>query len=354
MSNFKSMALLITLTHLLWFQSNFAADASSCPSGQCAAATQNDTRQPAAEQTNNADDNDDDDDENGEGDKTREPTGQQQEERNDKLTAYAIQSYLKHTEGRGLGYNIGYTTLGIFSTTASPTIFRVHPFVDFKAHIFNNGRFAGNIGAGARFLIPKWEKVMGVNAFYDFRRTHDSYHQVGLGAELFGNFYDVVINGYFPIGHKTHSFNRVRYNSIVGLFQCVNHEQHLGGADGEVSTSYSKWFPGSCSKFDVYAGVGPYYYSRHSGKNVMGGRLRIGATYGSIFTVEIKATEDAVFHGRVQGIIAINFPLWLPSMDPQDEPVFENPFMAYLKSMATYPVERNEIITTDNRRKCKF
>src|SRR3974390_1481326 len=52
---------------------------------------------------------------------------------------------IKHIEGKGIGYNQGYTSLdGLFTSMWNDFI----PFVDLRAHVFNNGRWAANAGLG--------------------------------------------------------------------------------------------------------------------------------------------------------------------------------------------------------------
>ena len=59
----------------------------------------------------------------------------------------------RHTEANGVGYNDGYTTLegfGIYDENES-----FMPFLDLRAHVFNNGKMAGNVGLGSRSVIPQ-------------------------------------------------------------------------------------------------------------------------------------------------------------------------------------------------------
>ena len=47
-------------------------------------------------------------------------------------------------EGRGIGYNEGYSSIDGFFTFSN--IRNFHPFFDARAHIFNNGKLAANAG----------------------------------------------------------------------------------------------------------------------------------------------------------------------------------------------------------------
>src|SRR4051812_23333446 len=58
---------------------------------------------------------------------------------------------VRHTEAKGVGYKDGYTTLEGFGIYDHNSYFM--PFLDLRGHVFNNGKFAGNIGLGERTVI---------------------------------------------------------------------------------------------------------------------------------------------------------------------------------------------------------
>ena len=59
---------------------------------------------------------------------------------------------IKHREARGIGYEDGYTSVtGTWIPRVTDDFF---PFLDGRIHVFNNGKFASNLGLGARVGLP--------------------------------------------------------------------------------------------------------------------------------------------------------------------------------------------------------
>lgn len=119
---------------------------------------------------------------------------------------------IRHIESGGIGYEDGYTTLEAFFAS-DPSHGVITPFLDGRAHIFNNGKWAANTGIGVRAL---WgNRAYGINSYYDYRNTgRFNSNQIGLGLETLGELFDFRINGYFPVGRKTSS----PYDSVFGSF----------------------------------------------------------------------------------------------------------------------------------------
>ena len=59
----------------------------------------------------------------------------------------------RHIEAEGIGYNQGYTTLETFLAPDNDAV--LVPFLDLRAHVFNNGKFAANAGVGGRTHLGK-------------------------------------------------------------------------------------------------------------------------------------------------------------------------------------------------------
>ena len=91
-----------------------------------------------------------------------------------------MRATVRHIEGKGIGYNQGYTTLeGFFAP--DPEKIAVMPFFDLRGHVFDNGKLAANGGLGARW---RWGcRAYGVNAYYDYRDDRRGFNQVGVGLE---------------------------------------------------------------------------------------------------------------------------------------------------------------------------
>ena len=172
----------------------------------------------------------------------------------------------RHIEGNGVGYNQGYTTLEGFFSPVHPWEFWV-PFLDLRGHVFNSGKLAANAGMGIRYLTSS--RVYGVNAYYDYRNTHHQhYNQVSAGLETLGKMWDFRINGYLPVGTKTSSFYRTKFEEFKGNSIIISRKRELAlkAANAEVGfhLDHFKHVP-------FYFAAGPYYLTGQ-GKTSWGGR----------------------------------------------------------------------------------
>lgn len=269
---------------------------------------------------------------------------------------------LEHIEGKGLGYDCGYSSLNGFFAP-DPTCSSTLPFVDLRTHIFNDGKFAANAGIGIRSLVGS--RIYGVNAYYDYRhakRTH--YNQIGLGFEALGIKWDFRLNGYLPIGTKTRALNRsINFDSFRGrlafLSERIRTHAAMSGVDAEAAFHISK-----NENFDLYAAAGPYYY-RHHHRHAFGGRVRVGAKFLKYFSIEAINTYDNRFHDLAQGRISINIPFGPSFTIPNQSyassnyPAVNDTFMAcndlaILRERLVQNVERQEIIVQDKYHKTNF
>jgi hypothetical protein len=227
---------------------------------------------------------------------------------------------LSHIEGRGIGYNRGYSSLDLFFTVPTHQN-HVVPFLDLRGHIFNNGKLAANAGLGVRWLTPSIATVWGVNAYYDYRVVSYKYHlssnqhynQVSWGIEALRKQWDFRANSYLPVGQKRPQFYDYRFDYqggsqylLRGKFQFA-----LRGVDAEAGYHYSK-----IKHVQLYAAAGPYYYSGTTSRNAifarthesaLGGRLLARATLFSYVTAEASASYDHLFKWIGQGRVSLNF-----------------------------------------------
>lgn len=252
---------------------------------------------------------------------------------------------LYHTTGKGPGYRCGYTTLQLDAAFYKGEA-AFQPFTDLRVHLFNNGKWAANAGIGGRYFTDCEEIVIGTNIYYDFREGHHhgDYHQIGVGAELLSPLWDLRINGYFPIAKRTHK--REIYfidneGDLIGFSS--NKERALGGFDVELGTYLWRKDPCRCFDFDLYAGVGPYYFLYHSRKNVIGAEMRLAATFLEYFRIEVIGSSDSVFHGNVQG----RFEFRIPFGGGVSSSCCEDACDCCIQPF--FPVERRDIIMLKSR-----
>lgn len=263
--------------------------------------------------------------------------------------------FLSHLEGEGLGTNTGYSTLGGFFALggfASSSSSQFEPFVDVRGHVLNDGRLAANVGAGTRY-INYFQYIWGLNLYYDWRHgQHGHYQQAAGGLELLGKHWGLRANVYWPVGSKAHFSEPTIFSDYLGGFVvvCKEREQALKGVDAEVGFYSRIGSPG----FNIYAGIGQYYYRRFCSKDILGGKARLILQGWDYLSLEGNYYYDRINHSIVTGKITLAFPF---GNRPRSQIVrwTEGPFyedVSQFKEIAYQPLLRNEMIYLEEM--CQF
>ena len=266
--------------------------------------------------------------------------------------------YFKHIEGKGYGYNEGYSTLGAFITPYS-TFSQVLPFLDLRGHVFNrHWKFAANAGAGIKWLSDS-PLVVGAAAYYDYRQTHKHhYNQVGLSLELLCHRWEFRANGYLPVGEKTHAKQLSETASYAfekfsghSLFYTTTYDIHrkvefaMKGADAE----FGFHLMNPSEDYTLYLGAGPYYFHspEHIHRHAFGGLVRLQAHVTSYLTLQVSDSWDNLFHNKFQGEISVNIPFGGKVL--KKNAAFNACCNEVLSMQArmVQPMHRNEIIVAD-------
>jgi hypothetical protein len=213
----------------------------------------------------------------------------------------AIRVGIRHIEGKGIGYNQGYTTLeGFFAP--DPGTLKVMPFLDLRGHVFDNGKMAANAGIGARYLSSS--RVWGANGYYDYRNTsRQHYNQVSVGLETLGSLWDLRLNGYLPVGVKNSSFYNSRFDVFEGNYMWLQRTRDfsLKGANAEVGFHVDQ-----CRQAPFYFAAGPYYLTG-TGQTTWGGQIRAAVDlFNQYLRLEGNTSYDHFFKWIGQGQIGLN------------------------------------------------
>jgi len=249
----------------------------------------------------------------------------------------------KFTEGNGIGFRHGYSTVELMGFSPRLYCGRIQPFLDIRGSLLNNGRGAANVGIGGRYLDLCRNVVYGANLYYDFRQGHNKgYNQIGFGLEMLSPKFDVRCNGYAVVGDNRNTL-RTRLFLYPGDFFAFYKERELAasGADAEIG----KWIKrkGLCELFGIYIAAGPYYFHTRSPHDAWGGKLRAIAQIGNLFSFELRTSYDRVFHGRVQGIFTFVYPFGFNKCCDTPTSFKES----FLQAIAKQPVVRNDLIVLD-------
>ncbi|MCP5506038.1 MAG: right-handed parallel beta-helix repeat-containing protein [Chlamydiales bacterium] len=273
----------------------------------------------------------------------------------DCMGGIASHGYVRHREHEGVGYKTGYTTLGGFITPN--TLREFQPFLDLRAHIMNDGKWASNTGFGFRHA-PMESFAWGVNAFFDYRQVkHLPSKQAGVGVEFLSNILDFRINGYFPFGDKTY-LSSAKFDRFEGFN--VYAKEKVKVSQTSMYAEVGGFIPGPFKVVDLYAAVGPYYlftrsYTRFQGFQektpaAWGGKLRLAAKAWDGIDFGMDVTYDHIFKWNVQGYITLSYPFG-PANTRKEGKRWKRMYktekcerVADFRRMMTQPVERNEII----------
>lgn len=251
---------------------------------------------------------------------------------------------VRHIEGSGIGYNKGYTTFeGFFAT--SPNQDQFMPFLDLRGHVFNNGKFASNVGLGFRKSTDC--HVFGLNTYYDYRKTKQiNYNQIGFGAEALGLKWDLRVNGYLPVGKKSVQLGETAFAGFAGhnLLVLQNQQFAMKGFNAELGYHLNR---PTCG--DFYFAVGPYHFTQANDPKVWGGKARLVYRYKDYVTLELSDSYDNYFHNKFQCQLTLSLPLGRePEVDSQSyQPCRAN--KAILSRMVQ-PVDRQEIVVQADKK----
>lgn len=239
---------------------------------------------------------------------------------------HAMRMTARHIEGKGVGYNQGYSTIEAFFTSVKATKDEWVQFVDIRGHAFNDGKFAANVGYGGRYMGSS--RVWGGNFYYDYRKTHrHMYNQVSLGFESLGKVWDFRLNGYLPVG-KTKNTHK--------------HEFVMKGINAEVGAHVDTW-----ENAPLYFAAGPYFLSGH-GKNAWGGELRAAVDFLEYVRIEGSTSYDNVFKWIGQGQISLGVSFGPKrTVKPRGSNTCSMAHTVYRR--AVQRIDRNEIMPVKNK-----
>lgn len=253
---------------------------------------------------------------------------------------------LRHIEGKGIGYDQGYTTLALFMTAddvmPAHALKPVVPFFDLRIHVFDNGRPALNIGTGFRY--PD-KRIWGASFYYDFRQTaRRNYNQLSLGFESLGKRIDFRLNGYLPVGQNKSSLFSPRFGGFQGNFMKVSlkREFSLGGVNAEMGFRINK-----SKKIPFYFALGPYYLTGK--KSAWGGKARASLAFFDRIRLEGNVSYDSLFKWIGQGEVALTYPFGgKKEIRPKKGRSCSEELS--LRRLWAQRVERSEIIPIDTKR----
>ena len=247
----------------------------------------------------------------------------------------------RHREFNGIGYDMGYSSLDFFAARPFHDD-SIIPFLDARAHVFNNGDPAVNAGLGLRYKNGSW--IYGANTYYDYRKSpHFHYNQWSFGLEALSRRFDVRVAGYLPAGKKMSPIYSTRFSHFTGNSAILSSKREF--AMKGLTSEFGYHLP-SLKNIALYTALGPYYFV-NQGKNAPGAKARFSSTFFDILNFELSGSYDPVFRwtGQIEGGITIAL--------GKKHKVKKKTTCSYdtmLQQRSLQPVERQEMIVLDKKR----
>lgn len=195
-------------------------------------------------------------------------------------------------------------------------------FADVRARFDDNSNREGNFGVGLRHMLDKGWNIGGYGYFDVRRSVHDNtFRQLTLGIEALNADFELRLNGYLPIGQRTHDTGQAATASIFGTNIWIQgtEEHALAGFDGEIGWRLPILDPSDATQIRAYAG-GFYFDSDKVDEAIAGprGRLEvsfdglsdlIGMAEGTRLTVGAELQHDNVRGTEASAIARLRIPL---------------------------------------------
>ncbi|MEA5465860.1 right-handed parallel beta-helix repeat-containing protein [Leptothoe sp. PORK10 BA2] len=183
-------------------------------------------------------------------------------------------------------------------------------FLDTAVRLNSTGELGGTVTVGQRFL--QGDVVLGGYLSYDIRDTgNNTFNQLGLGVEAFGELWDIHLNGYLPVGNTQDSVgssgsstsqitdtqfqgNQLVFITAGGGSEFL--ESAWGGVDLDAGMQLADW--DDWGQLWGYGGV--YYHG-----DAIGGRLRVDHRVQDWMRLGLGVQSDDNFGTR--GFFSIGF-----------------------------------------------
>lgn len=172
--------------------------------------------------------------------------------------------------------------------------------------------YGANLGVGYRQYVRSWDRIFGVNFFYDYDNTSTQlFRQYGFGLETFGANWDMRLNTYFPATQDRKELSleflpdTIRFSGNSILYdQLRTFGVHMKGLDHELAVP----IPGRyMERHDVRAVAGWYHFEGQGVDQVWGWKGRVEGDVISNVHMGLEVTNDSVFDTNVVLQVAVSY-----------------------------------------------
>lgn len=220
-----------------------------------------------------------------------------------------VKPYIEYAAGKEIGVDHGYTTLGVYASTALSTASannHLWAYADGNWHYLDNNTNAASIEAG--FVRGNDDLSYGGYVAYDTRRWHkNSFDQVTGGFQLISCPWQLILNASIPTcNERTRCHTSFHYEggykaSVKNFDAAYSVFSALVARNFYIGTPYA----------DLALGVEPYYLETHSkhiphhDKRAWGAKGRLLFDW-SPFNLEASVSHDKIFHARAQVVVGLD------------------------------------------------
>jgi trimeric autotransporter adhesin len=219
---------------------------------------------------------------------------------------------LRYQAMDGLGYEGGFMQIGGMLPIWLGDDTLVAPIA--RLIVTNDWNSGVNGGALARRYVADWDRIVGVNAFYDNDNSVNDYRydQVGFGFETLGQNWDFRFNAYVPTSDDTNFVREAGltnqllfFGNRLGFLGQDEVEQALEGYDFEFGV------PVGAPWLRAYAGM--YQYDQDQGTDPHGIRGRLEGWISDDTSLGVMVSYDDVNHAFVNAVVDWRFSGWRPT-----------------------------------------
>ncbi len=172
--------------------------------------------------------------------------------------------------------------------------------------------WAASVGTGYRHYIRQWDRIVGINAYYDYDNTSGAlFRQAGMGFETLGRNWDSRLNTYFPVSRDQAELglrflqNSIRFEGNQILYdQIRTFGTQMRGLDHEVGVP----LPGRFAEgHDVRMFAGWYHFNGPKVGSTSGWKGRLQGEVTPNIAMSLEVTNDKQFDTNVVFSVALQY-----------------------------------------------
>ena len=227
---------------------------------------------------------------------------------------FAPRFYVDSRAGTLYGYEESFSSVGGFV----PYFFEENAmlFFDGRGMAGYDGRGGANAGVGWRYYMPEIDRFIGVNGWYDFDASHArSYNQFGVGFESIGRYFDMILNGYIPVGNRSNNLSTAllgegTFSGNMLLLDRFNEvESAFTGFDAQVGGPMPIF-----GRYGLQGYAGFYFFNSSASKtDFTGVSGRLAWQLNEDLNLAVNFSDDHVFGTNTQMQISMTIPDGKPS-----------------------------------------